>query len=241
MNQYAITLDLDWAPDWMIEDCLRVFLDRRVAATWFITHDTPVLAEILRRNDLFEAGIHPNCLPGSSHGTSEQEVMETMFTLLPEAKSMRTHGLYQSSSFLALAADMGIRNDVSLFLPWAENLSQHVLSFTKSILTRFPYFWEDDIAIETKGVPWSITNPKFHAPGLRIFDFHPVHIALNTNSLAHYERLKMKAPLNEWTRDMVEEHTSQGPGPATFFDELTQFLKGKGSTISELAMIGEKQ
>ena len=234
MNQYVVTLDMDWAPNWMIEDCLRTLVDRRVAATWFVTHDTPVLEEILRRGDLFEAGIHPNCLLGSSHGNTELEVLETMFSLLPKAVSMRTHGLYQSTPFLTLAASMGVRTDVSLFLPWAQNLFPHVLPFADAPMTRLPYFWEDDIAMETKGAPWSIKDPAFHGPGLRIFDFHPVHVALNTRNIVHYERLKAKVPLNEWTRGMVETHASSDPGPATLFDELSRFLQGKGTTINAL-------
>lgn len=229
---------MDWAPDWMLEDCLRTLADRRVSATWFVTHDTPVLEEILRRDDLFEAGIHPNCLPGSSHGATEQEVLENMFSLLPEAVSMRTHGLYQTTSFLALAAGMGVRNDVSLFLPWTQNLSLHVLPFAGAHLIRAPYFWEDDMAMETQGAPWSIDDPAFHGPGLRIFDFHPVHVALNTQGLAQYGNLKAQVPLHAWTRGLVEENASGGPGPATLFDELSRFLKDRGSTISALAAQG---
>ena len=236
---HIITLDMDWAPDWMLEDCLRRLVDAEVAATWFVTHDTPVLEEIAKRNDLFEAGIHPNCLQGSSHGSTDEEVLSHICSLLPEARSMRTHGLYQSTSFLELAAAGGIERDVSLFLPWAARLEPHVLPISGNTMLRFPYFWEDDVAVETPGAPWDLDDPAFHGPGLKIFDFHPVHVALNTGSMAVYTELKRERPLQEWNREFVAEHANAGAGPGTLFRELCSNLSGKGITIEKLAGLVE--
>jgi len=34
----ALTLDIDWAPDWMIEKVAEMLLKYGVKATWFATH-----------------------------------------------------------------------------------------------------------------------------------------------------------------------------------------------------------
>ena len=91
----AITFDMDWAPDWAIEDIVRYLVPREVKATFFVTNETPALNTLRRYPELFELGLHPNLFPGSSHGSSCQEVFESCRKIVPEAVSMRTHGLYR--------------------------------------------------------------------------------------------------------------------------------------------------
>ena len=43
-------------------------IDHDVRATFFVTHESPALQRLKDRPDLFELGIHPNFLPGSTHG-----------------------------------------------------------------------------------------------------------------------------------------------------------------------------
>lgn len=54
-----LTFDIDWAHDDVLNDTIDLVEDAGVAATWFVTHDTPVLDK-LRANSKFELGIHPN-------------------------------------------------------------------------------------------------------------------------------------------------------------------------------------
>ena len=54
-----ITLDIDWAPDFVLESVIEMVTKANVYATWFITHNTPLL-ETLAQNPKFELGIHPN-------------------------------------------------------------------------------------------------------------------------------------------------------------------------------------
>ena len=124
-----ITLDIDWAPDWTIEDTASILIKNKIKATWFITHRTKAIDRLQNKTKLFELGLHPNCLPESSHGNSEDEVLTHVRTLIPQAVSMRTHGLYQSSNFLKKAAkDFGVKNDVSLILPGMHNLKKSTIA-----------------------------------------------------------------------------------------------------------------
>ena len=68
-----LTFDIDWAPDWIIEEVLTILDLKKVKGTFFITHETPLNREIaLRGHNL---GIHPNFLPGSSHGKNVFEII----------------------------------------------------------------------------------------------------------------------------------------------------------------------
>lgn len=57
-----LTFDIDWAHDTILEYTVDLLEKHEVAATFFVTHDTPVLNR-LRDNPLFELGIHPNFNP----------------------------------------------------------------------------------------------------------------------------------------------------------------------------------
>jgi hypothetical protein len=69
-QRVLLTLDIDWAPDAAIDFVAEILVSRGVKATWFVTHDSPGVRRLRARPDLFELGIHPNFLPGSSHGRS---------------------------------------------------------------------------------------------------------------------------------------------------------------------------
>src|SRR5215467_8520985 len=95
-----LTFDIDWAPDFMIDHVAGILVEARVRATWFVTHSSDAIDRLREHPDLFELGIHPNFLPGSSHGSSPQEVLQTCMTIVPEAQSFRTHSLVQSTPLL---------------------------------------------------------------------------------------------------------------------------------------------
>jgi hypothetical protein len=115
-----LTFDLDWAHDDVILDTARLLEANGVAATWFVTHDTPVLAQ-LRKNPKFELGIHPNfnwLLAGDSGNREDaKEVIERMMEMVSEAKCVRSHSMMQSSDLLDFFAAVGLTHDVNHFIP----------------------------------------------------------------------------------------------------------------------------
>ncbi len=50
-----------------------------------------------------------------------------------------------------------------------------------------PFFWEDDIAALYDEDFGDVGN-LVHRSGLKVFDFHPIHIFLNTERLDRYEK-----------------------------------------------------
>ena len=235
VQEGVVTLDVDWAPDWMIDASADILIRNRVKATWFVTHSSPAVSRLAQNRDLFELGIHPNCLPGSTHGRTDGEVLEHLMKLVPGAVCMRTHSLYQSSPFLFLAArKYGIRIDVSLFLPRTPGLRPHRFQISEDGLWRIPYFWEDDYEMYVDDPIWSAKDDRIRIPGLRVFDFHPVHVALNSNRLDPFERLKQERKLPDWTPEFVKPSVHSGVGTATMFGELAGRVEGRGMWVSEL-------
>jgi len=61
--------------------------------------------------------------------------------------------------------------------------------------------------------------------GLKVFDFHPIHVFLNSSSMAPYYTLKHHVPrLNEATAAEVEPFIYREQGTRSLFLELLQHL-----------------
>lgn len=88
-------------------------------ATWFVTHDTPLL-ERLRANRNYELGIHPNfnwLLVGDQrNGANAIEVIERLMRIVPEARCVRSHSMTQSTGLLQAFSDAGLTHDANHFV-----------------------------------------------------------------------------------------------------------------------------
>src|SRR5207249_3938371 len=210
----VLTLDTDWAPDFVIEFAAERLIERRVRATWFVTHCSPAIEALREYRDLFELGIHPNFLPGSTHGDCPDAVLQHCMELVPEAVSMRTHALVQSTPLLEQVMEgTPITTDVSLFLPHALSLSPVEYWWRRRLLLRIPYYWEDDFEMGLPAPDWELTSRLKKADGLKVFDFHPIHIYLNSPSVNPYQRFKKQAPrLSESTKAQADSFVHLGKG-----------------------------
>lgn len=242
LHAALVTFDVDWAPDWTVSLCADACAKAGVSATFFATHASPVITE-LAADDRFEVGIHPNFLPGSSHGVTTLEVLRHCLEFVPGARSMRTHALVQSSPILeAVGAHAPeITSDVSLFLPFHSHL-QPVDCYVGDPLrrlVRLPYCWEDDVSPIWPG--WSWDSPLIVPPGLAVFDFHPILVALNASSVATYRDLKTALggrPLSGVSPAEVASVAYRGAGVRTFLDRLLDQLKG-AKAVTASAVTGE--
>ena len=183
-----ITIDVDWAADEVIAYTADLLEKADKPATWFITHDTPLLAR-LRENPKFALAIHPNFNPllegSDSHGKNAREVLERMMKLVPEATSVRSHSMTQSSPLLSLFSELGLSHDANHFIPFQSNGALKPWRFWDGKLTRVPYFWEDDVAcLYNTGFD---LKPLVMGDGVKVFDFHPIHVFLNTENMQRYE------------------------------------------------------
>ena len=189
-DKIFLTLDVDWAHDQIILDTVSLFEKHNVKATWFVTHETEVI-DVLRANDHFELGIHPNfnaLLEGDlSKGRNAEEIIDNLLEIVPEAKSVRSHSMAQSFRLLDLFSRKGLTHDSNDFIPEQSNV--HLVPFCHwSGLTRIPFFWEDNVQIMYEEN--SSIDALCRRPGLKVFNFHPIHIYMNTESLDRYENTR---------------------------------------------------
>jgi hypothetical protein len=232
----VLTLDVDWAPDFVWRAVAEEVGRRGVRATWFVTHPSPVLEELRAAPDLHELGIHPNFLPGSTHGTEADDVLGHLLELVPEARCSRSHGLLQWGDLFRTLMACPIRIDSSTFLPGLAGIAPvHQWRAGESLL-RIPFFFADDHELE-KPDPGFELGAHLEVDGLKVFDFHPLHVYLNSSEPAQYAELKREAgDIRNATPELVDRYTNDGRGTKTLFLELLDYLAeaGGGRRLSDL-------
>ena len=233
----VITIDVDWAPDYMIEPMAEVLIERGVRATWLLTHASPSVEVLHSRPDLFELGIHPNFHPGSSHGGTPEEVVDHCMDLVPSARCVRTHGLLQSTPLLYELGRRGaLQIDLSLFLHRCRNAAPIRFDYRDASLLRLPHVWEDDMEMACSDPNWRI-DPILGFDGLKILVFHPVHVFLNCATGEKYEAFKRRASVDADAASIARRLQCTAEGPATMFRESIDYLAGRGGgkRIGDLA------
>ena len=187
VKKYAITFDIDWAPDCAILKCLELIEKANCKASFFATHDTPVNQEIVLRGH--NLGIHPNFLPGSTQGSDVKTIVSECLSYSPDAWCMRTHSLVQSSPLLheIFFSFPQLQLDVSLFMHRSPFAHKVKWNFDGVSFDRLLYNWEDDahfFAFEED------KYPELFFGDLTVFNFHPIHVFLNSSDGSEYRRLK---------------------------------------------------
>ena len=158
-RNFILSFDVEWAPDWIVSEIAEGLAARGVKSTWFATHPSDLLSE-MAGDPMFEVGLHPNFLPGSTQGGTEDEVLSAMLAWFPDAKCVRTHSLYQSEPLLQkMASSYGIEIDCSVFLPGCGNVEPHKVRWpgVSESLTCVPHVFQDNVHMGL-GAPWHLEN-----------------------------------------------------------------------------------
>ena len=237
-----LTFDQDWAPEWATRDLVTSIEQAGLKATFFATHSCSSLA-LMQASENFELGWHPNFLPGSSHGADINEVLSSMAAIAPKAKGVRAHYLISGTPYLTAYRARGLSYESSDLHDGQRDL-EPFLSWTGMV--QLPIFFEDDVHLG-RGLPCSLETIELDPPGLKIFSFHPVLLALNINDLGKYQALKESLAsqgksLNQGTREDFEPFVERSvPGMRDLFDTLLGLLNEMpmraGGTLEELVRV----
>ncbi|MEI2738967.1 MAG: hypothetical protein V9F01_09290 [Chitinophagaceae bacterium] len=222
MNKIAITSDVDWAPEPVLEYMISLFEARGIKCTFFCTHYSEVLLNADR--NLFELAIHPNFNPllDGKAGNSD-EVLDKILAIYPESRGVRSHSMLQSTGLINLFSRKGLIYESNHFLPYHKNISPFLLW---NGMVRLPYIWEDDIHW-LYGNSFADLKINLNEPGMKIFDFHPIHIYLNTTNEEHYLNAK---PFYQQPLELQRFRNSGKDikGAKDALEKLFQTIEGKG-------------
>ncbi|MBY0547233.1 MAG: hypothetical protein K2W95_08055 [Candidatus Obscuribacterales bacterium] len=208
---FMLTSDQDWAPEWAAADFLHAVSQFSVPVHLFRTNPSAVFDKAV--SDGAGQGWHPNFFPGSSHGTSEQEVIDWLSARFPEARTARSHVFHESSYEWEKLAASGIVADSQVCTVYNPEI-QPLLHWTG--ILRLPVFFEDDVfySLESDDLDLKNVYRYLFTPGLKILNFHATFVACNIPSKHYYESVKSSIfpspqPTGIWrgrgTRGVLEE------------------------------------
>ena len=202
----AITIDLDWVPDEIIQFTFDLLDTYHVRATVFCTHKVAV--------GIHEPALHPNF----EHGESPQEATLELLQLFPQARGVRSHVLTISTRIFEVYAQLGLTYDSSYYM-----FNQTIWPFpTVGNVLEMPIFFEDDLYFRAEGEKdFCLESLNLAAPGLKIFDFHPVHVFLNTHSMSHY----LDAKPDYHNPGQLARKIGKARGTRDLFIELLEYVQ----------------
>jgi len=215
----CFTLDIDWASEAMIEKTLEIFEVAQVPVTIFLTHPSRAVQKRYDNDKMCRyVGLHPNFLVKNDY----KKVINSSLKLWPKARSFRSHAFFDNSWITKEFSDRDFLYDsnLGLFLqPKCIPLKHH------SGLVRFPVFWEDDLHLAKfpASPRLSQIRKEIEETGLKIYNFHPFHVALNVPSLKFYEEHRF---LYQKKLDF-SRYVNKRQGMQNFLEELIQYLREK--------------
>jgi hypothetical protein len=225
-SRICLTLDIDWAPDDIIRHVLWRLEEAGVKATLFATHESRLLASLGERR--FEIGLHPNF--NNAQGDFESPLRK-LKALYPRARGGRSHHLYVSSHILQLYRKYGLKYESNIFLPYHSGL--HPVLYCDDLVS-VPFFWSDDYKYASDTEPLELKRMVLHKPGLKVFNFHPTHVYMNTYAEEHYKAYKP----HYQDPAALEPHINRSrPGVGTFFADLLDYIAAQQQetyTLSEV-------
>ena len=100
-------------------------------------------------------------------------------------------------------------------------------------LVRLPIFWEDDDYFSCSP-DWDIGTLGLDRPGVKCFDFHPIHLYLNTYSPDQYRHAKQNRFSSESLKEA--EYNGSDKGIRSLFSKLCDYIKDNNI---EVLTVGE--
>ena len=223
----CLTMDIDWASEYAIEQALTILKKRGLPVTVFVTHKSAVIDAALSAGKI-KCGIHPNFMPGSSQGNTYQEIVDFCFDLLPNARLFRAHRYYDGNDPMEVLTRHGIVCESNIctlmdILPPFLHRSQTV---------SFPIFWEDGAYLFYYGGEvmhgYDAFWRRFKKPGLKVINMHPMHLMLNTPYFSYTREIKDRLSREEWNhldQDQIAKLRYGGEGITTFIEKMLDDIK----------------
>ncbi len=193
-SNVLITVDADWAPDFMIEKISNVFLDNNVSATFFVTHKSNYLKDLIKDKN-FEIGMHFYKFAYKDENSQKKhddglinffsEICDFYKTNITSNRFHRLQYSYRDFEFLK---KLGINNDLSSLLFNQKNIEPHYNILYD--IFHLPYFFEDGICENIGNNYYNKIN--IFSKGMKIFNFHPLNVYINSSEKKHRDNFLFK-------------------------------------------------
>ena len=200
---FCFTSDIDWASEAVIGDYFQRLPLDLLKLTAFVTHRSKIIQQEFEAGRI-RRGIHPNFLPGSSHGDSFREVIETCLSFAPEATCTRSHRAFDvTDTAHLLHNEYHIRCCSNVFTTLAPRIRPF---WIESQMLQVPIFFEDgSFLYNNLGLTIQPFREFFTSPGVKVISFHPMNMAFNTPRIDWMRQIKDSMSREAFNR--IDEET----------------------------------
>ena len=236
MKNIYMTFDMDWACDDVLQYFYEEICRLQIRGTLNVTNDSRVLNEI-RKDGRPELGIHPNfnnLLYNKSENENIDAIIKGLKEIVPEAVTERSHSLVTGSQVNKCLYENGILYESNFFYELSDNIKMNYYEDYMG-LKHIPFFFEDDFYLMNKNRK-NISD--YFQGDLLVFNFHPIHLFLNTENVKRYENAKKyyhKYSQLKTCRNML------GWGIRSCFEELVMMAHERGYSFKMLREIGDEE
>lgn len=232
MSKIGITIDVDWAPDFMIDYAYQILKSNNVKSTWFVTHESEAIFRMMEDKNV-EIGLHPN-FSNCPDLAAARETLDVMTRIYPAAKIIRGHKNHQNIDLTRMASDeFGIKIDCSDLLFGCQYAHPFYYYAGKNPIVKIPYVWEDCMEARKPKPCWQF-SPHYHNWGVSIYSFHPLHIFMNSSNLNNYDLVKKKFPFAKMItpKGIKPFINKRKPGSGSMFSDIAKIFSSR--LISEI-------
>lgn len=146
----------------------------------------------------------------------------------------RSHALLNSTPITKEFYDFGIRYELNYFIAPHKGIKVYPWLF-QGVL-QIPFFYEDDLYLLER----CDHSPAFYLDNsikmYKVFNFHPIHLFMNCESLMRYKRIKE----NYHDFSILKQSVNVSRyGILDFFKELVELAKERNFQFGKIDEIGE--
>lgn len=164
-------------------------------------------------------------------GQTASDILHNLKSLVPEAVSVRSHALTTSSVIVSMYEACGIKYELNTLIEPFRGMVLKPFEGQTGNYTVLPFIYEDDVWL-SKGKKQPVEfylDESFSCP--RIFNFHPIHLFLNTECPKTYELAK---PYNHEFNTLKQMRNTTEFGIRDFFVSLVLYCKDKNWTFEKI-------
>ena len=227
-----ITMDVDWAPDTVLEWTFSWFIEHEIAITAFVTHESAVALRY-ESHPLTEIGIHPDL----SRDMKTVRRVEELCRTYRKATGSRSHRNICGRNVTDVLHECGIIYDVSKLL-WGISYAECTPLYNGMV--EAPYVWEDGVHLEMQ-LGDDMSSVCLDGPGLKILNIHPVLFYLNCASEEERKAFTSRyTDLTKATLGEFEKARNNGCGIGEFARQIILELKRQGYSFHLLRDLMQK-
>ena len=188
-----LTFDIDWAEDFVLEYLLKILNQYSINTTFFVTHSSELI-DNMQLDSKIDCGIHPNFNPllngDFKYGKNSMEVLSYYKKIVPSAKSIRSHSVCECGNFINLYQSLGLHYDSNIYIPHYSNIKACTWKVHNKNIIKVPITFADDELLVTSSISSDLVKQLLNKKGLKVLDFHPIHIFLNSENLERYNNAR---------------------------------------------------